>query len=154
MFIAHLPAGYILATFLKDKKSQLLLLTGSIAPDFDLIYFYTIGQRAVVHHAYPTHMPYFWILLSLGGILFARLFGKNLDLPFLALLCGAILHLFLDSVTGGIHWLSPFSDKELIFFDVPASFSHWTLNFILHWTFLFEIGIIFFAGFLFFRRRN
>lgn len=154
MFIAHLPAGYILATFLKDKKSQLFLLIGSIAPDLDLLYFYTIGQRSVVHHSYVTHMPYFWILLSFMGMLITRLQGRNFDGLFLALLSGTILHLFLDSFTGGIHWLAPFSDKELIFFHVPATHSHWTLNFILHWTFWFEIITIVFSVFLFFRRRN
>lgn len=57
MFVAHLPAGYILSKFWKNKTAQYFLLIGSILPDLDLLYFYTIGQRAVVHHAYPTHSP-------------------------------------------------------------------------------------------------
>ena len=151
MFIAHLPAGYVLSSFLQRKSARFALLAGSIAPDIDLIYFYTFGQRAVVHHAYATHMPWFWIICCLCGIILARLCKKNMDTLFLAFFGGTMLHLFLDSFTGGIHWLAPLSDTELIFFTVPSVHSHWTLNFILHWTFWLEIIIILIAGILFLR---
>ncbi|MCM0684581.1 hypothetical protein [Akkermansia massiliensis] len=47
MFIAHLPAGYLLAKTIRlrtpgRKAVMTAALLGAIAPDLDLFYFYTL----------------------------------------------------------------------------------------------------------------
>ena len=52
-----------------------------------------------------------------------------------------LLHMVLDSIGGGILWGAPFSDHLYALVEVPASQPHWALSFLLHWTFLLELGI-------------
>ena len=153
MFIGHLPAGYILSSSFKSKPLKTAVLIGSIIPDIDLIYFYTIGQRAVVHHAYWTHMPFFWLLVCLISWPVLKVLKLKLTVALPVLFCGIILHLILDSITGSVFWLMPFSDRSLTLVTVPALYKPWQLNFIFHWTFAFEILICCLAAVLFFKRR-
>ena len=64
-----------------------------------------------------------------------------------------LLHLLLDSVAGGIYWLSPFAHHELLLFRIPANFPWWPLNFLLHWSFLLELSLVT-AAIVVFRRRR
>ena len=63
--------------------------------------------------------------------------------PFLSLV---FLHLVLDTVSGGIAWLYPYDAGSIVLIDVPARFDWWVWNFILHWSFLPEIAIVFWAA--------
>ena len=142
MFIGHLPAGYLASRGFAGRGAQVAVMVGSIAPDIDLLYFYTLGQRAVVHHEYWTHIPAFWLaagLLIWGILHIFRLPGARL-VPLL--LIGVMLHLCLDSIVGSVRWLAPFSDTTLTLFDVPARYQPWYLNFIFHWTFALEIAVV------------
>lgn len=154
MLIAHLPAGYICQRFFKNRLMQIGILIGSILPDIDLIYFYTFGKRAILHHHYVTHMPIFWLCVTMLGIGFSFLIHKKYATVFIGLLIGTSLHVFLDTVTGHVQWFQPFSEKELRFFDVNNKYAHWILNFIFHWTFLIEITITLIAGFFLLRRNK
>ena len=66
MFIAHLPAGYMLTTATQSRTgstSRAILLTGllaSILPDFDLPYHFLLDPQTQ-HHQYFTHWASFWI---------------------------------------------------------------------------------------------
>ena len=51
------------------------------------------------------------------------------------------MHLILDTVTGGIAWLYPFSDGLFVLLRPIRRFDWWVWNFVCHWTFSFEIGI-------------
>ncbi len=71
MFIAHLPAGYVLTRHLLDRApagdalSRRILAFGllaSVLPDFDLLYFYLIDNRQTLHHLYWPHLPAFWLV--------------------------------------------------------------------------------------------
>ncbi|HEX8213828.1 MAG TPA: metal-dependent hydrolase [Longimicrobium sp.] len=53
-----------------------------------------------------------------------------------------LLHLVLDTVAGGIRWLSPFSDVELALTTVRARYDPWVLNFVLHRTFALELALV------------
>lgn len=155
MFIGHLPAGYILSPLFTDSRAKAALLIGAVLPDIDLFYFYTIGERAAVHHSYATHTPVFWVaLIGLWAVIMRFVFKQPMGIPALALLCGTLLHLLLDSITGGVFWLAPFSDAELIFFHVPARYPHWIMNFVFHWTFALELVTCAAASLLFLRRRK
>ncbi|MEZ5686655.1 MAG: metal-dependent hydrolase [Paracoccaceae bacterium] len=148
MFIAHLPAGYLLARSLsKDHlNKKWLVFTGlgaSILPDTDLLWFYLVDNRQSVHHAYLFHMPFFWIALGALSLAITRLKKWRRAEPFIgvALLC-LLLHMLLDTVAAEIGWLRPFSAIEWNLIKVPARFDWWVWSFVFHWTFLLELAII------------
>ena len=149
MIVAHLPAGFLLTTALGGRtRAQLAVgLAGSMAPDLDLLYFYTIDNCQHLHHSYWSHIPVFW--LGLTVLVTIAYLGARQPLflrPVLWLfLPNVFLHLLLDSVAGGIRWLYPVSQKSYCLFSVPSRCSHWLMNFLGHWTFLLEAAIVLFA---------
>ena len=165
MFLAHMPAGYLASTFLLSKRSfqqsntKWLLfagLLGSVFPDFDMLYFYTIDNRQHGHHSYWTHIPFFWICIfaisySIAIFLRSRILATSSTVFFTCIL----LHLALDSFAGGgIKWLYPITHTYFSIFSVPGGNHYWILNYLLHWTALVELTIILLALFLFFKTRN
>ncbi|MBI1275082.1 metal-dependent hydrolase [bacterium] len=152
MFIAHLPAGYLLTRRIQRQSgnhSGALLATGlaaSIFPDIDLLYFYLIDRGQTLHHHYITHLPMAWLLAGGLSILSSWMLGmRQTTLVCITILANAMLHMVLDSVAAGILWLYPFSDMELNLVHVPARHGWWVWNFLLHWTFLLELLIILIA---------
>ena len=164
MFIAHLPAGYISTKYIINKSqsielplkdTKLYIVVGLIAamlPDFDMLYFYLIDNRQHLHHGYATHLPIFWAVPIAIWALLSVIF-KNQKSLLLSLIVGVnvILHLFLDTFVGKVRWLYPLSNMDFYFFDVPAKYNWWVWNFVLHWTFLFELAILTTAGFILYR---
>lgn len=163
MFIGHLPAGYLCSQFLLKKFQglsrrdyRILLATGLVAsvfPDFDLLYFYFIDGRQNLHHSYWIHIPFYWVIIT-GIWAFAALLWKNQIFRLSSLVWGAniLVHLILDTIVGKIHWLFPFSKVDVVFFDVTARYDWWVWNFVLHWTFLFEIGLVLGAIYLLYQK--
>lgn len=164
MFIAHLPAGYISTKYIINKAqtiglpledTKLYITVGLIAamlPDFDMLYFYLIDNRQHLHHGYVTHLPVFWAVpISIWAIL--SVIFKNKQSLLLSIIVGlnVFLHLFLDTFVGKVRWLHPLSNMDFYFFDVPAQYDWWVWNFVLHWTFLFELGILSVAGVVLYR---
>lgn len=152
MFIAHLPAGYLLTRRMvaRQRSRGTLLAVGlaaSVLPDLDLIWFYLVDNRQSVHHAYLFHWPLFWVALAalaLGGARLAQRPGAG---PVIAVaLAGLLLHMALDSIAAGIAWAAPFSDFEINLVQVPARHGWWVWNFVLHWTFALELAILAAAG--------
>lgn len=148
MFIAHLPAGYLLTRAIQHKTDNLSLnllwagLLTSLFPDLDLFYFYLIDNRQHPHHHYITHMPLAWLalaLLSYATLYFTR--TKRYNLYVTVIFANAMLHMLMDSVAASIPWLSPFSPVEVNLVKVPSHYNSWVLNFLLHWTFLLECTI-------------
>ncbi len=164
MFIAHLPSGYIMARVFYKKINTVpcswcwflfFCLFGAIAPDLDLIYFYLWDQQAHHHHRYWSHYPIIWFGLVVLMCFLQKFFSaKNIVLyVFVFFLCGC-LHLLLDSVVGDIWWAAPFVDQPFALATVPAVFSPWWLNFIVHWSFLLEILITGWAVYLWYKKRT
>ncbi len=157
MFIAHLPAGYLLTKALLPKKGRHLLLMAaglffSIAPDLDLFWFYLVSDRRIPHHQYITHWPLFWVALFGVGFLISLVLRKASWGPYLGVgLAAVLLHLVLDSIAAEIFWLKPFSDFHINAVLVPARHGWWVWNFLLHWTFAIEIAICLAAGFVLYR---
>ena len=165
MIIGHLPAGYLLAhvvhqchSVAKVTNRKLVLfaaLIGSIFPDIDLLYFYLVDHRAHHHHTYWTHLPVFWLVLF--ALVLATLAATGRRRAFT--LCGVFalsiaLHLMLDSIVGDIWWLYPFIDKPYALFTVAPSQTAWLLSFVLHWSFLLELGVALVASRVFLRRHR
>lgn len=159
MFIAHLPAGYLLTKFLikqkevssytKQQHRALLFigLLGSILPDLDLLYFFLIDNRQHGHHSYWTHIPYYWTTLFLISFVYCKMVHANrfIVTALLVLYLNIMLHLVLDTLVGGIHWLYPINQSYLYLVDIQPRFQWWVWNFVLHWTFALELLIILLA---------
>ncbi|MBU2710008.1 metal-dependent hydrolase [Zooshikella harenae] len=152
MFIAHLPAGYLISKYWVSKfnenkdNGKLLLAIGlfsSILPDLDLIYFYWIDNQLHSHHTYWSQIPVFWLGLFLVLLLISTVTQKQIIKHIIVIAASCIiLHLILDTVVGDILWLYPFNNIPYALFHINPKYRWWVLNFFLHWSFLFEIGII------------
>jgi inner membrane protein len=158
LFIGHLPAGYIstkiyyryslnkISNQINYKCLLFFGLLGSVFPDFDIFYFYLIDKKQHLHHGYWIHLPIFWIILTCIGLISASLLKKDLLKACLSIFfINVFIHLFLDTIVGKVRWLYPLSTKDYFMFDVPAIYNWWVWNFILHWTFLFEIVLVILA---------
>jgi inner membrane protein len=159
MFIAHLPAGYLLTSAIQRaarRASPKLLAVGllaSIAPDFDLAYHYLIDHQQTLHHKYMSHWPLAWLAASgVAAAIALALNKRTWLLPIGIVLANGLLHMALDTVTSGIYWLAPFSDTSWRLFNIPARYGLWVGNFILHWTFVLELLIVL-AAYLQWKRR-
>ena len=126
MIFAHLPAGYIASKLLYDKFEKHKVsyqsfsywgMIGSIAPDFDLFYYYTIDQSRHYHHEYVTHLPVFWLSLLVISITWLILESNQKQNPTLAVIftLNGFIHLILDTITGKIFWLTPFISPDKSF---------------------------------------
>lgn len=124
-------------------------LLGSIAPDVDMLYFHLIDHRQHHHHTYVTHYPLVWII-ALGISLLWFKSGQNRRGAIAALFFSAncLLHMLFDTIVGDIWWFAPFVDNPYSLFTVPALHTPWWLNFLLHWSFTVEIGILLWACYL------
>lgn len=159
MFIGHLPAGYILTKKLQNKlnfKKYLWVgLVASVFPDLDIFYFYFIDNKQTLHHEYWIHLPFYWLLIACVVFVIIKIIDKKEYLiGFYLFFSNILVHLFLDTITGKVMWLYPCTEKAYYFFDVSAVYDFWVYNFIFHWTFLFEIVIIFWAVFILVKNRT
>lgn len=165
MFFAHMPAGYLASKFLlsnfriKNPTSKYLLfagLLGSIFPDFDMLYFYTIDNRQHSHHSYWTHIPFFWIcVLAISYSVATYLRSRFLASIFTVFIGCILLHLALDTFAGGgIKWLYPVNQSYFSVFSIPGGNRYWVLNYLLHWTALVELSIILLALITFCKTRS
>ena len=166
MFIAHLPAGYLLSKGMvaighlrrlgERTKRRLIAagMVGAIFPDIDLLYFYLIDHRQHGHHSYWTHLPVFWVIAILIWV--ALFWQRSREWAWLGIVFGISVlgHMVLDSTAGGIRWLYPISTQYFRFAHVDAGQSWWVMNFVLHWTFLLEIAIVTVAGMVYLRSRR
>lgn len=160
MFIGHAPAGYLITTAilkytdrLPESRRKILICWGilaSILPDFDLFYFYLIDNRQHVHHSYWTHIPMVWITITMFTMIYAALIKKRVIFLFTVIAFINIMgHLFLDTIVGGIRWLYPYTHKEYFMFHVPSQYNWWVWNFIFHWTFMLEMGVVTYTFYLY-----
>jgi inner membrane protein len=160
MLIAHLPAGYLLTSWIERRagiRSRAVMaagLAGSILPDLDLLWFYGVSDRRTPHHDYVTHAPLAWMAAGLVAWAAVRLAGWRRG-PLLVgvVLANVLLHLALDTVVGGIRWLWPLDGVETKLVAVPHRFDFWPWNFVLHWTFALELLIVACAAWACARRR-
>ena len=177
MLIAHAPAGYILSKLVsRNLYNDCKLYTtagviGSIACDFDMLYWYTLGNRAVNHHAYWTHIPAYWAL-GIPTVIGLKLLNKKIGDMSGLFLVNVYLHLALDSYSSGIKWLYPFNNKYYSYIDpntirvkggIPArdtfytidlgiykiELTGWMYNATIHWTFQLELVIVCLSIFIF-----
>jgi hypothetical protein len=161
MFIAHLPAGYLISSEINrrlfplsgDRNLMLSGLIGSISPDFDLIYYYLIDNRQHDHHSYWSHYPVLWVsMLCLSVVLFYKSKGGRVAAIFMLFSVNGFFHMLLDSVCGDIMWFAPIDNQAFSLIRIFSLYQPWWLNFIFHWTFLIELFIC--CAFAFYYRKN
>ncbi len=152
MLTAHLPSGYVLGRIWPSPGAWVIpaALIGAMLPDLDMFWFYFVDERAIHHHRYWVHIPFFWVVVALVAL--PVLAWRGWLAPGLAFFVAIALHLVLDSIGGDILWAAPFSDRFFSLVTVPATQSHWVLSFILHWTFLLELAV-WAAAFILYRRK-
>ncbi len=143
MIIGHLPSGYILGRALGVGTPLLMFacILGAVFPDFDLLLFYLVDDRAFHHHRYWVHAPGFWLIVSGVVIPVLWMLSRPFLKVFLAFLAGAILHVLLDSIAGGIMWFWPFQNDLISLVTVQPTHSHFILSFMAHWTFWLELAL-------------
>ena len=146
MLTAHLPSGYILGKQIHRKRLEgplvIAAMLGAVTPDLDMLYFHFVDFGRTHHHMFVSHWPLFWLVLAGLVISLAHLAGwvrfRNGAIAFFA---GVMLHLALDSIAAPIFWLLPFAEGRVELVNVPASYRHWIISYLLHWTFAFEVMI-------------
>ena len=150
MLTAHLPSGYILGKTPAAAGLMPVALIGAVLPDFDMIFFYFVDDRAMHHHYYWVHLPVFWLCVAAIALPLAAWMGylRAVLVFFVAIL----MHLLLDTISGGVAWGLPQDDRLFSLVTVPATHSNWILSFMLHWTFLLELMVWFVAAILYWRQ--
>ncbi len=154
MILGHMPGGFLVSWLvLRKHRNQpwylpalLAGLFASISPDLDLFYHHFIDDRQHGHHSYWTHIPIYWI--AIYALLYwpvhrwgSQALQVTLNVMFLALMS----HMVLDSITSGIKWLYPFETQYIgmwRYWLVPTRYDWWVLNYLLHWTIIFEFSLI------------
>jgi len=152
VFIAHLPAGYLLTRRLQrwsdfapdDDRLLYAGLAASILPDIDLFYFYLLSDRSIQHHAFFPHFPLFWLAVFIVWTTYSR--SKAAWAWALVVCSNAVLHIALDPVAGSVRWLAPFSDHATTLREVPPLFSHWAVSMLLDPVFLLECAVVVLAA--------
>ena len=144
MLIAHAPNGYIVSKAIHKRYRYVVYsLIFSVWPDLDLIYYYFFDRSGYFHHTYITHLPFailigFLVTLPLTCLNFSKRFRIYYWLFFI----NWSLHLLLDTFTGGIMWLYPFSNEMFLMIEIPAISQNWIVSFVLHWSFMIESAIV------------
>ena len=158
MFIAHIPASYLLAKVTAKKHLSLpslaALSLGSIFPDIDLLRFYLLDNHQIHHHHYWTHRPFVWACIVLAFTLMAKLAKRKLPAPLWLFFMSVFLHLALDTIVGDIGWSWPIYDRSWTLVTIQDTHTIWILNFFLHWTFAVEIVICLMASLVFIRQEG
>ena len=144
MLTAHLPAGYCLARLVQGQRRTGALLRStvfacSVLPDLDLLWFYLVDDRAIHHHRYWVHVPFFWACVA--AVLLPLAWRTAFRQAAVLGLSAIFLHLLLDTIAGGIMWLYPLDATLFQFAVVPPAYDHFMISFLLHWTFLMEIVV-------------
>ena len=153
MSSAQLPSGYVLSRALSGGQAvAIAAIAGALVPDLDLIWFYTVDARAIHHHRYWVHAPTFALVVSALALGLGKALRPGLTPIILAFAIGWLLHIALDSIAGGIMWLWPVSDTLFALIEVPATYSHFLISFLLHPSFLLELAVWVVALWLWFRR--
>ena len=115
MLTAHLPSGYVLVRVLRRRCDVPYLLPaallGAVLPDFDMIWFLFVDQGAIHHHRYWVHVPLFWAVVALVALPLVALWARRYFGTACVFFAALLMHLLLDTLSGGILWGAPVSDN-------------------------------------------
>lgn len=146
MYLTHSLAGALTVKPIIDRvekdlseKEKVVLwfvgITASVLPDFDLIYVLLSGldnHRYFVTHGIGLYLFMFLITYLLRFVQEKKEFGRKFfKVLSLVLITGALTHLFIDTLVGGIALLSPFSYRIFGFdMSIRKEGVNWLLEYI------------------------
>ena len=148
-----MPAGYIVSK-IQDKKAKpsyvVCSIIFSIWSDLDLFYYYFFDKTGAFHHTYFTHLP----IIALSGffIMFPLIHLQRLkrfSSYYWIFYINWGLHMICDTLTGGILWLYPFSNRLFTIISIPPISRSWIVSFVFHWSFIIELMIVVWAAVIF-----
>ena len=68
MILAHLPSSYLLGRAGGGPRAVMIAaLIGSVAPDFDMLWFWLVDGGQTHHHRFWPHIPLVWIGIAVYG---------------------------------------------------------------------------------------
>jgi membrane-bound metal-dependent hydrolase YbcI (DUF457 family) len=165
----HLAIGYLVGDTLADcalkrnlnpKIAGRIVITTmlfAVLADIDIVWWLIkkgssgLGDSVGGHHAYITHVPFFYLLAALLAYSFMRYRSSGKWLVTAGLL-GAMSHFVLDSflIGWGIMWLYPFSSKLIGWNIVTYRYrsewgDEWLRHYLVHPFALIEYGFILLA---------
>lgn len=113
---SHVVTGLVVgAVFSQNSSIDPLTLifvstTSNLLPDVNLFWIKSIRE----HHRSFTHYPFFWLIFLLALAVMEASMSNQIFWTFL-ISVNIFLHLIMDTVglTIGVHWLWPFSNREL-----------------------------------------
>lgn len=159
MTFAHIPAGYITCRLLaeacgpriRSEKAYLSWgLFGAVAPDLDYLYLAVTGNLQVNHHLCFTHFLLVWVALFMASSVW--MYRDRTGQPPLSAFMfslGGLVHIFLDTISGRVFWLAPFSYETFsgdnLLFSIATEFAQTHR----HWGYGVELLIIIWAAILF-----
>ncbi|WP_298256324.1 metal-dependent hydrolase [uncultured Litoreibacter sp.] len=153
MITAHLPSGYILGRGAQRYGVHPWLMPaailGAVLPDFDLIWFYFVDNRAFHHHLYWVHMPAFWLPVAVATLMVLRRWRPRYLPPARTFFVAIFMHIVLDTIAGSIAWQWPINSELFQLVTVEPTHDHFILSFLFHWTFSLELAIWALALYLF-----
>ncbi len=126
----HLSGGYLATTALlgifhpdfSTNEIITLLIVGTLAgelPDIDLFFFnikyrHQQANRNDSHRNYITHIPFFWLAISLLVVIIGLIINSQFtEYVGWIILAGTWSHFILDSIEYGIRWFAPISNKRI-----------------------------------------
>lgn len=147
MIFSHAPGSFIAAFLTKrcwarslpKKQITILYIVSMIAavlPDVDVIYYYLVNAT-IRHRQHITHSLFLYLLIWL--IFYAFGFFKKsqiLKSTGFVLFIGGLSHLILDSVTTGVPWFYPLSQRTWGL----LSLSWFNFDFVYEHLFLFTLS--------------
>ena len=147
MLTAHLPSGYIIGRLFEINRPhrQIIIaaLIGAVMSRSGYVVFSFCGFRP-----HPSTHVCLALAPGLAGdrtacdclvtFYWTNIFEKSGHGIFFVPACCTFASIALRHQ---FSWLMPFTQGRVELVSVPASYSHWILSYLLHWTFALELAI-------------
>jgi hypothetical protein len=123
-----------------------------VLPDIDMLWFWFVDHSTLHHYFFP-HLPVFWAVVAVmwySGLALFMSHKRWLWTASCLFFSGILLHLMLDTISGGVAWLYPWNDQlYVVFANIPAKFDWWVWSFVFHYSFVVELVIVVWAVILY-----
>ena len=124
-------------------------LLGSVAPDFNPFFFWLFDIEQDNHLNF-SHYPSFWLLLLIASAFWFVIDRRSQNpVSVFMLSISGFIHMMLDTVSGRIYWLAPFSYRPFSIGELVENANPWLVNRFPGWIYGVELLILIWAVSLF-----